>query len=46
MKASKSSNIKVAVRIRPILSEEMQKGLTFNRDNLAVQNSTNIKYVL
>ena len=43
MKASKSSNIKVAVRIRPILDDEVQKGFTYNRDNLLIENSTNIK---
>lgn len=34
------SNIKVAVRVRPILPEEIAKGLSYNKDKLQLDNRT------
>jgi len=40
---AKSQTIKVAVRIRPPLPEEIQKGIANEREKLQVENSTTVQ---
>ena len=42
----KASTIKVAIRVRPVLNDDIAKGIADKRDKLQIESHTQVRYVI